>query len=1046
MDASSSPSSPTTCHGPAAADDEPLHSNRESNTVTAPCLYVDRSPMDSHVHSRNSSPATSPSPPSSPNTRARPRILASSYRFTSNTRFIISMLVLVSFASLAIILDSFTNHQRDVSGCQEIYMRPTYIRQTGFDSEMTRFAGKYALYLYREKDVDLSDQPSGVPVLFVPGHAGSYKQVRAIAAEAAFHYYQLYAQHPEIHEQGMRNLDFFTVDFHEEFSALHGQSLLEQAEYLNDAIDYILKIYKSDKYPDPASVMIIGHSMGGVVAKTMFMLNNYQPGTINTIITLSTPHVLPPAPFDWKISKIYDDMHQFWIDGYNLRGDDTTTARSLRDVTMISIAGGTLDNTVCSDSANVGAFLPATHGFTVFTTAIPRVWTGMDHLEILSCKQLVHVLVKAMLDIVDARRSSQVKSVSERMSIMKRAFLSGLEDRGSEPISLGSLMYFDHVSYLDIDERLVIQGERSIKGNHVTLLPAFGSNNDAFAILTDQALDEARGRFSLYLCNRHDGHSGGVACKSADTLVAPVPASTPHDRYPFSGNTFSFASIEFGQMDGHGWIGIADNGDSDGFLIAEPFSTTENAYRVDQSMSSIAMLGAHVKVNASLFTRIHIPAIENPMLAYHLTLTRQCNDLGLFAPFLRQSISTMHESKFYVNVGNGPTDFTLHGRTAFSSMTISTADVDHQGFLLQMWMDPTTCQEPIHVDIAIDWYGSAGRLGFRNGIMLASFTFIIVILVLAGQIECYNRTGIFPHFGQGLSFYIRRILPVIMLAVGLCSIYQCSIYDGHDFGLDIPWEHVLDGNTDPFFWWLPLAGLVVSSGTVCFIWVVVDRLLLLCAYVLSGTFGTQRVLTWSSHPTETKQQRFQRRAITTVILFVLVATCIPYQFVFVVAFLVHTVNCIRSLVRSWSSPSRVNRYHYMQSLLLLFVTLLPFNLPILVVWIRNLSVHWFVPFSSDHNVFAIAPFILYVELLTGHRKMLPRHEGVWRWATRGLFCMVVAYAFLYGIKYAHSLYFLANHMMAWFLVLHVRDSHYGRMAWRYAANHIWHPFLSKKHS
>lgn len=142
-----------------------------------------------------------------------------------------------------------------------------------------------------------------------------------------------------------------------------------------------------------------------------------------------------------------------------------------------------------------------------------------------------------------------------------------------------------------------------------------------------------------------------------------------------------------------------------------------------------------------------------------------------------------------------------------------------------------------------------------------------------------------------------------MVAVGLCSIYQSSIYDGHDFGVDIAWEHVLDGNTDPFFWWLPLAGLMVSSGTVCFIWVVVDRLLLLCAYVLSGTFGTQRVLTWSSHPAETKQQRFQRRAITTFILFVLVATCIPYQFVFVVAFLVHTVNCIRSLVRSWSSVS-----------------------------------------------------------------------------------------------------------------------------------------------
>lgn len=55
-------------------------------------------------------------------------------------------------------LDSFQHHQRDVSGCEESYMRPEYIKQTGFDSEMTRFAGKYGLYLYREKGVDFTDQ------------------------------------------------------------------------------------------------------------------------------------------------------------------------------------------------------------------------------------------------------------------------------------------------------------------------------------------------------------------------------------------------------------------------------------------------------------------------------------------------------------------------------------------------------------------------------------------------------------------------------------------------------------------------------------------------------------------------------------------------------------------------------------------------------------------------------------------------------------------------------------------------------------------------
>jgi hypothetical protein len=37
-------------------------------------------------------------------------------------------------------------------------MRPSFVKQSNFDSEMTRFAGKYTLYLYREKGADSSDQ------------------------------------------------------------------------------------------------------------------------------------------------------------------------------------------------------------------------------------------------------------------------------------------------------------------------------------------------------------------------------------------------------------------------------------------------------------------------------------------------------------------------------------------------------------------------------------------------------------------------------------------------------------------------------------------------------------------------------------------------------------------------------------------------------------------------------------------------------------------------------------------------------------------------
>jgi PGAP1-like protein len=49
-----------------------------------------------------------------------------------------------------------------------------------------------------------------VPVLFIPGNAGSYRQVRPIAAEAASQFFNAYKQNNSILQDGIRNLDFFT--------------------------------------------------------------------------------------------------------------------------------------------------------------------------------------------------------------------------------------------------------------------------------------------------------------------------------------------------------------------------------------------------------------------------------------------------------------------------------------------------------------------------------------------------------------------------------------------------------------------------------------------------------------------------------------------------------------------------------------------------------------------------------------------------------------------------------------------------------------------
>ncbi|CAO3702752.1 unnamed protein product [Rhizopus stolonifer] len=964
-----------------------------------------------------SSPESSPSPPSSPITRRIP--LPKLYRFQRFSKFFLFFLVLFSVGFIGVILDSFLHHQRDVSGCQQSYMRPQYIRQVGFDSEMTRFAGKYSLYLYREKGVDLSNKPTGVPVLFIPGHAGSYKQVRSLAAEAAFSYYSNYEND---HKQlGTTNLDFFTVDFNEEFSALHGQSILEQAEYLNDAIDYILKLYpqtrKSDMGPDATAVMIVGHSMGGIVARTMFTMHNYQQGTINTVITLSTPHLLPPAPFDWKISELYDNINRFWQE------------KEWKDLSIVSIAGGTLDNTVCSDSTNIESILSPDHGFTVFSTAVPLVWTAADHVSVLTCNQLVKVVSKTLLDLVDVRRGSQTKPVKERMRILRQALLSGLEDRTGD----GSDLSLGNMSQFKLSEALVLAPGKRLVLDHepiaeIVLLPTV-DNANAFSILSDN--DK---RFELYLCSRLDQE---LYCREIDSIAVPVPASTERDLHPFSGNTFSFASIEFEEMGSFSYLGICDKGK--GFLVAEPFDTKMNSQVIHQSMLSIALEGVHVKTKSGMFTSIRIPSIESPILAYHLKVSRpNCSTRSHFAPFLRQSISTMHESKFYVNLaGNDQdeTEISIHGRTAFASVVNHR---DKNGLSFQIWMDPS-CSEPLQLDLSIDWYGSAGRLGFRNGIMLATFSFIVVILVFTCQIKCYNNSGIYPHFGQGLSFCLQRTLPIIMVGLTLCSIAQCTSYFNFTIwpiSHQISRQDVMTGNTDPFFWWIPLLGLSVSVGIVCLLWLIVEGILRFMA-CLSECCS---VKLWPiSRPQETLYQQIQRRTITTCILFVLVATCIPYQFVFIVAFLVHIIGCVRALIRlkiPTGHLRRENRYNFMLSLLLLFFTLLPFNLPILLVWIRNISVHWFVPFSSDHSVLAIAPIMVYVEILTSNRKMLLRQNRFWSTMTYLFMYYIVVYAFLFGIKYTHWIYFSANHLVAWFLLLHFRDSHYSRLSYHYLMDHV----------
>ena len=70
-------------------------------------------------------------------------------------------------------------HKPLLKGCLMTYMYPTYIP---VPLPSNAISGKYSLYLYHEgwKKIDYQlhlVKLSGVPVLFIPGNGGSYKQV-----------------------------------------------------------------------------------------------------------------------------------------------------------------------------------------------------------------------------------------------------------------------------------------------------------------------------------------------------------------------------------------------------------------------------------------------------------------------------------------------------------------------------------------------------------------------------------------------------------------------------------------------------------------------------------------------------------------------------------------------------------------------------------------------------------------------------------------------------------------------------------------------------
>lgn len=88
--------------------------------------------------------------------RQRPR--QAQFRSPWACSILTALTTLLALSFLFSMLRSFATLSRGADGCGVPMMAPSFLKIVDFDTEHTRFASKYNLYLYREQGVDPYDE------------------------------------------------------------------------------------------------------------------------------------------------------------------------------------------------------------------------------------------------------------------------------------------------------------------------------------------------------------------------------------------------------------------------------------------------------------------------------------------------------------------------------------------------------------------------------------------------------------------------------------------------------------------------------------------------------------------------------------------------------------------------------------------------------------------------------------------------------------------------------------------------------------------------
>jgi hypothetical protein len=281
------------------------------------------------------------------------------------------------------------------NSCTMSYMWPSYVRVSS--------EAPYALFLYREAHAGLTSplhRLTGRPVLFLPGQAGSYRQVRSFGTAS----FALEAAPPH----DAHAIDWFTVDFADEWSALSGEILARQTDFAEQCVRRILTLYEHMPLERrPRAVPLVGHSMGGVLARAVAV----RGAPVGTVLALHSPLLRPAVSVHWSVDRFYGDVER----------DCAQRDTRRPSFALLSLGGGLRDALVPADLSALPACTVRHVAAATVLPSIEGIQRSADHqcgVWCLEVAQRVALAFRQMAAQLDAFESAA--DARARLDVLQR--------------------------------------------------------------------------------------------------------------------------------------------------------------------------------------------------------------------------------------------------------------------------------------------------------------------------------------------------------------------------------------------------------------------------------------------------------------------------------------------------------------------------------------------------------------------------------------------------------------------------------------------------